>query len=457
MWCAPNRNSSEGDGDESVEGWLARASASCLILLSVLCLCDAYVVCPHSAFAKVSPSVAGQVSAMLRVSLRDAYGKDIAVGNGFFVDPRGVIVTAHHLVAQWVDAPQHTLALVTERGEALSPEEVIALDEPRGVAILKVRGEGFPAAKVTHRQRTVKGDTVVCFDQRGGMSSVPVQGVVEEVANGDGFLRISTSLPAMNEGSPVIGTGGELAGVAVVTGAVERGRTVTIASPARHFADAVSAWREVQAGRVHAEVGRHKEAIAAYRRAIQMRPYYGEAHYALGVALSQLGSHAEAQDAYGTAVRLMPHHLNARLYLGKTYTVLGKHDEAIDTYVRLLERAPDYVDAYALLGYSYQEKGMNHSAMKAYEEAIRIKPDFADAYVMLGGLYVSAGNYAEALKVWQRAVEIQPEHAEARFRLGILRLALGDADAAMAEYRRLIELDKDLAEMLRGQIESRER
>jgi tetratricopeptide (TPR) repeat protein len=407
--------------------------------------------------AKASPPAVGQVPAILRITLRDTYGKDLAVGNGFFVDSRGIVVTAHHLVAHWVDVPQHTLMLVTEKGENLSPDDVIALDERRGVAILRVRGEGFPSVKFTHKHRTGKGDVVVSFDRRGGVSAIPVQGIVEEVRSGDGFLRISTSLPAMNEGSPVFGANGELAGVAVVTGVAQKGKAVTIAAPVRYLSETVEAWREFERGRAHGEAEKHKDALGAFKRAIQLRPDYAEAHYALGVTLSRLGSYIEALDAYADAVRLMPHHRNARLYLGKTYTVLGKHDEAIETYLKLLELVPDNVEAYALLGYSYQEKGMNHSAIKAYEEAIIINPGYVDAYLMLGGLYVKFGNYEEALKAWKRAVEVSPEHAEARFRLGVLYLALGDGEAAMAEYRKLNELDREMAETLRTQIESRER
>jgi tetratricopeptide (TPR) repeat protein len=58
--------------------------------------------------------------------------------------------------------------------------------------------------------------------------------------------------------------------------------------------------------------GRLDEAVTALRAAVLLRPDYGEAHGALGVALNALGRHAEAVAALEEAVRLDPTYLEGR-------------------------------------------------------------------------------------------------------------------------------------------------
>ena len=47
-------------------------------------------------------------------------------------------------------------------------------------------------------------------------------------------------------------------------------------------------------GRIHLEAGRHAEAVLALRRAIELRPAFHEARYALAMALKQSGRDDEA-------------------------------------------------------------------------------------------------------------------------------------------------------------------
>ncbi|HSB52654.1 MAG TPA: tetratricopeptide repeat-containing serine protease family protein [Dissulfurispiraceae bacterium] len=411
------------------------------------------VVSCRDAAAGPFPPASGQSASVLRITVRDSHDSEIASGNGFVVDARGIIAAPYHLVARWIGTSQPRLSLMTADGSLLEAQDLVTADEGHDLALVRLKSEGLPAVRFAAKPRVRKGERLVAFDLSGGGKPVPLEGVVQAMEK-DGLLKISISLTPGNEGTPLFDKNGDVAGTAVVTGAAQQEGSLTVALPASILSGMVRAWREYERGRALGEGGRTKEALEAFRRAIQLRPEYADAHYALGVTLSRIGNYAEALDAYANAVRLMPRHLNSLLYLGKTYTVLGKHGDAIDTYLKLLELAPDYVEAYVLLGYSYQEKGMNHSAIKAYEDAIRINPDFVDAYLMLGGLYVKNGNYAEGLKLCKRAVEIQPEHAEARFRLGMLYLLVNNRDAAMDEYRKLQTLDGAMAEQLLAEIKA---
>jgi len=55
----------------------------------------------------------------------------------------------------------------------------------------------------------------------------------------------------------------------------------------------------------------HEEALASYRRAVQLAPDYAEAHNDLAVVLLDLGQTREAVACYREALRLKPDAVNA--------------------------------------------------------------------------------------------------------------------------------------------------
>ena len=75
-------------------------------------------------------------------------------------------------------------------------------------------------------------------------------------------------------------------------------------------------------------------AVAAFRRAIALRPGFPDAWNELGFALRHQGRYAESLEAYGQALRLRPDFPEALEYLGEAYVKLGRLDDAR----RVLER-----------------------------------------------------------------------------------------------------------------------
>ncbi len=75
-------------------------------------------------------------------------------------------------------------------------------------------------------------------------------------------------------------------------------------------------------------------AVAAYRRATELRPAYAEAWNGLGFALRSQGRPQDALAAYYEALRLRPEFPEALEYLGAAYVKLGRLDDAR----RVLER-----------------------------------------------------------------------------------------------------------------------
>ena len=88
--------------------------------------------------------------------------------------------------------------------------------------------------------------------------------------------------------------------------------------------------------------------MAAYRKAIELKPDYPEAYDNLGVVLEK------------------------------------KLDEAVAAYRKAIELKPDDPEAYINLGIALADQKKLAEAVAAYRKAIELKPDFAEAYNNLG-------------------------------------------------------------------------
>ena len=69
-------------------------------------------------------------------------------------------------------------------------------------------------------------------------------------------------------------------------------------------------------------------AVAAFRRAAQLRPDFPEAWNELGFALRNVGRYADSLEAYDRALKLRPNFPEALEYLGEAYVKMGRLDDA---------------------------------------------------------------------------------------------------------------------------------
>jgi tetratricopeptide (TPR) repeat protein len=80
--------------------------------------------------------------------------------------------------------------------------------------------------------------------------------------------------------------------------------------------------------------GRHKEAEAAHRKAIRLKPDYAAAHDKLGTALYDQRRYQESEEAYREAIRLKPDYALAHRNLGHTLRNQGRFADAIESFRR---------------------------------------------------------------------------------------------------------------------------
>ena len=92
-----------------------------------------------------------------------------------------------------------------------------------------------------------------------------------------------------------------------------------------------------------------EEAIACFRRALELQPDYVKALSNLGLILSRTGKLDEAKAHLQQAVAINPDHAEAHNNLGNIFLEQGLLKEAVHCYKRALMCRPDFAGAHSNL------------------------------------------------------------------------------------------------------------
>jgi tetratricopeptide (TPR) repeat protein len=197
-------------------------------------------------------------------------------------------------------------------------------------------------------------------------------------------------------------------------------------------------------GTTLAEKGQALEAIACFRKAIDLDPteFWAERVYNnLGNALLLQGQVDEAIACYRKAIELDPNLGIAHYNLGRSMADKGQVDEAIACYRKAIELYPELSIAHYNLGRSLADKGQLDEAIASYRKAIELDPKNATAPVALGSTQQGMGQVNEAIVCFYMGIHPFPNNAQTRFNLGVLLIRQGQLDEAIAEYQKAVALD----------------
>ncbi len=156
----------------------------------------------------------------------------------------------------------------------------------------------------------------------------------------------------------------------------------------------------------------YEQAVAEYRKAIELKPDAPEIHYRLGRALLLQSHDADSLDVAATEftseLKLSPEDGACEFQLGQIAQVQG--------------RVPD--------------------AKLHFERAVALSPTFVAGLIALGKVNTQDKQYGKAIQILSRATEIQPENETAHYALLTAYRNSGQMDKARAEKAILDRLQK---------------
>jgi tetratricopeptide (TPR) repeat protein len=151
-----------------------------------------------------------------------------------------------------------------------------------------------------------------------------------------------------------------------------------------------------------------------WRDTIARNPGAWVAHHNLGAALGARGRVDEAIAQYRRALDLHPDYADAHNSLAVALRGQGHRQAAIEHYRAALRVEPGFAEAHYNLANALHAQGDACAAIRHYREAIRLGPDRAMIHNNLGVALFSEGRAAEAVECFGRALEIDPTDAGAR-------------------------------------------
>jgi hypothetical protein len=152
------------------------------------------------------------------------------------------------------------------------------------------------------------------------------------------------------------------------------------------------------------------------------------------VALGRLGRGTESLAAFERALTLRPGYAAAHNHRGAALSALGRTEEALAAYDRAAELAPDYAEAHNHRAIALHELDRAAESLAASERALALAPGFADAWYNRGNALRDLNRHADAVESYERAIALDPVHASAHWNLADCRLILGDFARGWDEY-----------------------
>jgi type IV pilus assembly protein PilF len=169
-------------------------------------------------------------------------------------------------------------------------------------------------------------------------------------------------------------------------------------------------------GLAYATLKRFDDAVGAFRKALELNPYYADVRNDLGMALMLSGKRQEGKAeflaAFNDPTNPTPE-ISAR-NLGQAYFEEKNNAEAANWFRSSLNRNKAYPDAYLGLADSFAALGRPDDAITTLETGARELPESTAIQVSLGEAYFHAGRLADARARLEAARAKDPNGADAR-------------------------------------------
>jgi tetratricopeptide (TPR) repeat protein len=199
-------------------------------------------------------------------------------------------------------------------------------------------------------------------------------------------------------------------------------------------------------GAVHQALGNRWKAAAQFRAATQLDASYPEPYKALGdlflAAPRRLFD--QAVEAYQKAIELRPFYADAHVGLGDARAAKGEIDPAIAAYQKALTYNAINPKVYMSLGkIYYAEKGLYYESVQAYRRAIDLDPQSVEARMGLGEVYEDKGLYKEAVEEYRKVIELDDKNTGALYNLALV-YEKTDPKEAIVQWEKYIALASQL-------------
>ncbi len=180
-------------------------------------------------------------------------------------------------------------------------------------------------------------------------------------------------------------------------------------------------------GRINAAQRNPSAAVEYLRKALELFPQYGAAHYALALALRDLGDAAKASE-----------HLALHQKFKTVRPPLA--DPILREVANLNQGATERIRR----GIELEAAGRLEESIAEHERALEINPHLTQAHINLIQLYGRSNNAARAEEHYRAVVALDPNLAESHYNFGVMLAGQHRQTEALKQTELLAQIERDL-------------
>jgi tetratricopeptide (TPR) repeat protein len=207
--------------------------------------------------------------------------------------------------------------------------------------------------------------------------------------------------------------------------------------------DPIVPWAHNLIGNRLWDLHKTEEAIAEYRKAIELDPREAMHHNNLGLILSDQHKTRETREAiaeYRKAIELDPRRSEPHQYLADILSTQGYAEEAIAELRKAIELDPRNAGIHIILGAELNDQHKTEEAVVECRNAIELDPRDAAPHGLLGDALRAQGKTDEAIAEYRKVIELDPSLALPHKYLAIILREQGKTKEADAEDQKAKEL-----------------
>lgn len=179
-------------------------------------------------------------------------------------------------------------------------------------------------------------------------------------------------------------------------------------------------------------------AEAAFRRSIELKPGYPDAHQRYGMLLIARARFAEAAAELERAREFDPLSLITKTISGYPSYYARDFGRAAERFREVLEMNPDYSMAHFRLGLTYAQDGMYEESVAELRRSVELSGD-RDSVAALGYVYGLARRGAEARAALSELEAREKAGFVSSYDKALVHLGLGDLEASLGWLERAYE------------------
>ncbi|WP_299349893.1 tetratricopeptide repeat-containing sulfotransferase family protein [uncultured Shimia sp.] len=195
------------------------------------------------------------------------------------------------------------------------------------------------------------------------------------------------------------------------------------------------------AGTAYAQMGKAREAVSSFNKALKLTPSNEGFQNNLIRAMIMAGEHAKAEALIDKLINRREN--PAELYHYKAGSMTGRKmpQEVIEVCNQAIAADPIHAQAYNLRGITYCEIEEFENAVADLQKARELSPKDPSFLSNLGFALSSLEQHDEALDAIKTALEIDPKHLLARYRYATSLTDSGHLEEAIENHYKVLEID----------------